>query len=171
MQTMRTILTSRRAMIGIGIVLLVALLFSSIFIKPAKKESTKTSPAAKKPALIRDKNINRVFIKDFYTYSDYFSAEKQQAVENILYGYASLTSSTPDFYTATIRKDSFSQTKNTSGGMVTRITIDIIPANTTYILETSSSNPNGAISIKCAPKDIQKDQKSSCIDETAGNYD
>lgn len=152
-------LTRRTLIISLGILLSILFLFIMI-----ASFFPKEKPVIDDIKVTVDQAVNRVFIKDFYTYNNYLTPDRQRVVENVLYAYVS--KNIPDLYTGTIRQNSFLQTKDTDGVLQTKLLIDISPANTTYILTitgTSKDDPK-PIDIQCAPENQQKDPSVPCID-------
>lgn len=166
MPTLPSFLMSRRVLfIGAGICILIFILLIASSLSHPKEE-----PAEKKETAqtTYDKTTSRVFIKDFYKYGDYFTQEKQLAVENALYTYvrASTPDSAPDLYTGVIRQNSFLQTKDSSGTPTTRFLVDIGPVGVTYVLQVTGTIKNGPkpVLIQCAPKDQQQSTSVQCAD-------
>ncbi len=112
-------------------------------------------------------DTQRVFIKGFDTYSDYFSSQKQKTIENALYAYVS--QGMPDLFTGVIRPNSFTQTNNSDGTTSVNFLVDVSPANVTYILGITEGNRDGTALIRCAPSDQQLDPLVSCIDGMSEN--
>ena len=155
------IIRRKNLYIGVVIILFIAL-YIFCFILPKSQE-----PSSTKSSTNSDNSVDkRVFIKDFQTYDTYFNAEKQRAIENVLYTYASHYNTVPDLYTGVIRAGSLSQTKNIDGYVYTSIIIDINPTNTAYVLSVKGTSKDSGIrpvSIKCVPKEQQKDPTASCV--------
>jgi len=109
-----------------------------------------------------------VFIKYFYTYGDYFTPQKQQAVETALYTYAraSQKDNAPDLYTGVVRKNSFLQTKNPDNSTTTSFLVDVLPIGVTYVLKVNGTVHDGPqpVLIQCAPNDQQRATKLECAD-------
>lgn len=117
--------------------------------------------------IMADEKTRRVFIKDFHTYGNYFTPEKQQAIERTLYSYVSQRETVPDLYTGIIRQDSPEKVRNPSGRLVSRFILDISPVNVTYFLEISdvgNSNTIESIVLRCAPEDQQSNKSFTCLD-------
>jgi hypothetical protein len=151
---------SRRVLvIGIGSLLVIAGVIAATTLSPKKQIAVKESDK-----IVFDQTVNRVFIKDFHKYTDYFPLDKQQAIESALYGYVGRD--TPDLYTGTIRPNSLLQTKSRGSAIEAKILVDVVPANVTYLLESSGEDKYGIfpIIVRCAPKEQQKNPSVSCSD-------
>ena len=156
---MRPVMTSRQKLrIGIIIVCVTVVGIYFLYPKTSPSEMTVTLPA-------KEKIGRRVFIKDFYKYSDDFDTKTQPLVEEVLYVYASNHNTAPDLYTATIREGSLSRSKTIDGSLYTKILIDIHPTNITYILKAKQTpgSTNKPVSVECAPKEQRKDPSVRCI--------
>jgi hypothetical protein len=160
-------LFSRRLLfVGVsGLLVITSLLVIMYSFLPKKQTVTDTTDKTS-PQVTAQAVSGRVFIKDFYKYSDYFTNDKQLAVEKVLYAYASQGGSTPDLYTGIIRPQPLSQTKDSRGVVTTKFLVDISPVNVTYILGVTGTTKDGPkpVLIQCAPQDQQKNTKVSCID-------
>lgn len=150
---------------GIGILLLIGIIAALSLGSMGGQKETKVTVSDYEKQKIEDMT-KRVFIKDFFTYGGSFPVEQQQSIEKALYVYVSQRDSVPDLYTGVVRQNSFSQTKNEKGDVVTSLLIDTIPVRLTYILQSSRTDSSGlpTITLRCAPKDQQKHTSVKCID-------
>jgi hypothetical protein len=149
-----------------GLLLIIGLLVIAYSLHSKKQPSAYTTnqTTSVSEQTATDLDVKRVFIKDFYKYGDYFTPEKQRAIENALYYYAG--QGKPDLYTGVIRPGSFSQAKDSTGAVNTKLLVDISPVNITYILGVTGTTKDGPkpVLIQCAPKDQQQNSSVSCSD-------
>lgn len=118
------------------------------------------------PLYQSDVITSRVFIKNIHEYSKYFAPERHLSIEQTLHSFTIRSGIEPDLFTGIVRDESLRQSPSSNGNILTKILVDIYPANLTYSLEIESGNEPGGIkpiNIVCAPPEQQINPSAKCV--------